>query len=258
MKWIYFPTEFFSGRENMEIDFSLARLNKSDCIFFRTYRWKPYCVSLGANQSFDILNFDELEKDAVDFVKRPTGGKAVFHAGELTYSIIHPTDNYYSPKKIYEDVNAALIEGLTFYHPSLKNLALESEATNLREEYKRKFSEACFSVPNKNELKFELKKLVGSAQRKIKNVVLQHGSILCGSEHLNLAKYLNIEMSERKLFLQKLNESTIELEAIVKEKINYHSLSDSIKLGMERRFNAKLEIGNPEDFIQLETAAVSN
>lgn len=241
----------------MEIDFSLAGLNKSDYIFFRTYRWKPFCVSLGANQAFDILNFDELEKDGVDFVKRPTGGKAVFHAGELTYSIICPTDNIYSPKKIYEEVNAALIEGLTFYHPALKNLALESEAANLREEYKQKFSEACFSVPNKNELKFELKKVVGSAQRKIKNAVLQHGSILCSAEHLNLAKYLNIEMSRTELFQQKLNENTIELEAIIKEKINYLSLSDSIKMGLERRFNAKFEIGNQEDFIQLETAAVS-
>lgn len=249
MKWIYFPFEFFTGRENMAIDSSLAQLNLSNYVFFRTYRWRPFCVSLGANQSVDILNIENIDADEIDFVKRPTGGKAVFHAGELTYSIVFPVDSFYTPKKIYEEINSALIDGLTYYNHQLKNLSLENSSLNLRETYKEKFSEACFSIPNKNELKYDLKKVVGSAQRKIRSVVLQHGSILCSGEHLDILKYLKLSDEEKKKSELKLKENTIELEAILKEKINYEALSEAVKLGMEKHFAQKFEIHDLKDFI---------
>lgn len=250
MKWTRFPFDFFTGSENMEIDSSLAELNHLDNIYFRMYRWKPYCVSLGANQSNDILNLDNLGEDEIDFVKRPTGGKAVFHAGELTYSVVFPIDNYFTPKKIYEEINSALITGLSFYHLRLMNLSLEKEVVNFRNEYKHKFSEACFSVPNKNELKFELKKIVGSAQRKVKNVVIQHGSILCTNEHLAIFKYLKLSDEEKKYSENKLRQNTTELETVLNERINYENLSSAISAGMEKHFNMEFEHRNLDEFVQ--------
>ena len=92
-----------------------------------------------------------------------------------------------------------------------------------------------------NELNYQGKKVVGSAQRKIGNVILQHGSILCGSFHKRIIDYLKLPSDKLEEIKIEIEQTTIELKAILGEKINYQKLSDAIKHGFENHFNVKFE-----------------
>ena len=78
----------------MRIDSDLldsAIENKLDYPIFRLYAWKPACVSLGRNQKDDFLDRSFLKENNIDVVRRLTGGRALLHADEITYSFICPT-----------------------------------------------------------------------------------------------------------------------------------------------------------------------
>jgi lipoate-protein ligase A len=119
MKWQLLNTGFNSGVFNMRFDIDLARNSKPGQAVLRLYRWRPYCISLGAHQSFDSVNLNKATDDNVELVKRPTGGRAILHSEELTYSVIFPISENLSAKNIYYHINLALLEGLTIYNSEL-------------------------------------------------------------------------------------------------------------------------------------------
>jgi lipoate-protein ligase A len=190
MNWRFVNTGPNSGKFNMAYDIQLANNLKKDETVLRLYRWKPYCISLGANQNFNSINFEKALQDNIEVVKRPTGGRAVLHAEELTYSVVMPVECNSSSRNIYFEINNALSKGLSFYNNVLSAVELEKSQPDFREFYNREQSAACFAVPAKSELKFNGKKLAGSAQRKLGSVILQHGSILCGEFHKKIVDYL--------------------------------------------------------------------
>jgi|SRR5690606_4150326 len=247
MKWYFLNTGFNTGKYNMDFDLSLVNNCKDDEAFFRLYRWKPYCISLGANQSFDSVEIIKVSNDNIDVVKRPTGGRAILHAEELTYSVVYPLKNISSLRSFYCEVNKALKEGLIFYDNRLSSLTLESIEPDLRKLYKEPLSEICFAVSAKNEIKFDGKKLVGSAQRKINNTILQHGSILCGEYHKKITEYLY--PAKQEVLNNEMSERTIELENIFNHKTDYERLAESLCKGFEKYFNIKFEKLNPENSI---------
>jgi lipoate-protein ligase A len=240
MIWHYINTGENDGLSNMEQDMSLVKEAVPGNIVLRLYRWKPYCVSLGANQSFSEINAKKVYADGLDIVKRPTGGRAILHSEELTYSVVMPLDGGVSPRQIYQQLNFALIEGLKIYDPDLTGLELEEIQPNLLSFYKENLSAACFGVPAKNEIKYNGKKVVGSAQRKIGNAVLQHGSIMCGNFHVNLADYLNLNEDEIALVKKELENKTTELETVLNHEVDYTLLAESIAAGFEKFFAVRL------------------
>jgi lipoate-protein ligase A len=229
MSWIFLNSGSGTGYYNMELDIELTKNLRNDEAFLRLYRWNPYCISLGKHQSFDDINTQKAHNDNIDIVKRPTGGRAILHAEELTYSVILPVSSKLSPKDVYTRVSLALVNGLSKYHPSLKEVVLQSRQPDFKKILNQPEGKLCFAITAKSELTFSGKKLVGSAQRKMGNVILQHGSILCGSFHKNLINYIN---SDRQDILD-LNENTCEIESIVGGSVDYDRLSDCIKLGFE-------------------------
>lgn len=246
MKWFLIETGAATGKFNMTFDVELAQNCKSDEAYFRLYQWKPYCISLGANQKFEEINLLKAEKDKIDVVKRPTGGRAILHAEEITYSVVLPYSNLFdksrifSAKEIYEKISRSLIRGLEIYHPIFSNLELESLQPNFPILLKKPTGILCFGSTAKNEVKFNGKKLIGSAQRKFNSVILQHGSILCGTFHRKLADYINVD-EETKIFLAKeLSEKTIEIETITQAPVNYKKLSDCLINGFEEIWKIKL------------------
>ena len=240
MIWYYINTEENTGSFNMEFDLELVREAEPDRIILRLYRWKPYCISLGANQSMSEIKVDKAANDGIDIVKRPTGGRAILHSEELTYSVIIPMKINVSPRKVYQDLNMALIAGLRIYDHKLKDLQLEGRQPDLPAFYKKNLGSACFGVPTKSEIKYNGKKIVGSAQRKIGNTLLQHGSIMCGNNHVNLADYLNFNGSELILIKKELKRKTTELETILSNKTNYDKLADSLVAGFETYFSVSM------------------
>ncbi len=240
MIWKYINTGENTGSFNMEFDLNLVKNAARGNINFRLYRWKPYCISIGANQSFSEINYKKADEDGIEMVKRPTGGRAILHSEELTYSVALPLNTESSPKNIYRQINLSLIEGLKIYDPRLTRLEIEGIQPDLLSFYKENLSAACFGVPAKNEIKYSGKKLVGSAQRKMGNVLLQHGSIMCGNNHVNLADYLNLPFDERMKIKEDLKSKTIELESILNNETDYEKLSESLVEGFEKYFSVKM------------------
>jgi lipoate-protein ligase A len=241
MKWRFLDTGFNTGKYNMLFDMNLVKSFCSDKPILRVYRWKPYCISLGANQDYNSVDTKKTKLDGLDIVKRPTGGRAILHAEELTYSVVIPITNDNSPKQTYHDINIALKNGLVKYNSLFENIELEHAQPHFPSFYKESKSTLCFAVSARNELNYHGKKVVGSAQRKIGNVILQHGSMLCGTYHKKIVDYLNLQSEKLEEIKTEIEDSTTELETILKEKINYKRLAESIKSGFEEYFKVSFE-----------------
>lgn len=240
MNWSLIISGENNGRFNMDFDLWLAQNRRPDTAILRFYRWKPYCISLGANQSFDDVNFDKVNLDNLEVVKRPTGGRAILHSEELTYSVIYPLEINSSAKELYNQINQALREGLIEFDSSLTEIKLEHHQPDFKEFYKSDIGAICFAVSAKSELNLFGKKLVGSAQRKIGDVILQHGSILCGDFHKNIVDYLNIDFNKKTEILSEISETTIDLKTALNYQIDYDKLTQSIITGFENHFNQKI------------------
>lgn len=230
----------------MDFDLSLVRNCREDEAYFRLYRWKPYCISLGANQSFNSIDLGKAETDNIDVIKRPTGGRAILHSEELTYSVVFPLNKISSLRNFYCEINKALKEGLILYDDKLNAVLLESEQPDLRNFYKQSVSEICFAVSAKSEIKFMGKKLIGSAQRKINNSILQHGSILCGNYHRRITEFLNLSEIDSTKVQKEMLTKTTEIEEILCYKTDYEKLGNCLIKSFERYFNIKFENVNSE------------
>lgn len=237
MIWHFINSGFNTGQFNMDFDIELADNCRDDEAFLRFYRWDPYCISLGANQSIEDVDIKLANKDGIDIVKRPTGGRAILHAEELTYSVVIPVSLGLSAKDIYKKISRALVEGLRLYNPRLYDIELEMSQPNFRYLLKDPSGKFCFASTAKSEVKFKNKKIVGSAQRKLNKVILQHGSILCGAFHRKLVNYIPVR-NENSL---SLSESTTEIESIIEDKVDYDLLVDKIKYGFELEWEIKFQ-----------------
>jgi lipoate-protein ligase A len=225
----------------MQFDIELAKDCNPTEAFFRIYRWNPYCISLGANQSFDDIDQDKAKADGIDIVKRPTGGRAILHAEELTYSIVLPYNIELSPHEIYLRISNALMRGLEIYKPILAKSELEDYQPNFPKLLDEQAGVLCFASTARNEVKFDGKKLIGSAQRKLNNVILQHGSILCGPFHKKLVDYIKSNQETKNMLSLELNTKTTELETILNEEIDYEKLKTCLITGFELEWQIKFE-----------------
>ncbi len=236
MIWKLIDSGLNPGMYNMDFDLMLAQSLKANEAILRLYGWKPYCISLGANQSEDSLNIEKVINDKLDFVNRPTGGRAILHAQELTYSVMYPSNKNFSLSDLYKQVNLALKKGLSLFDEKLKKVGLEHTEMHFPSFYKEEKSAVCFAVSSRNEINYEGKKLVGSAQRNLGNVFLQNGSILCGDYHKKIVEYLNLQKISIDEISSEMDNTTTDLKEILKYKIGIEKLKSSIKTGFEDHF----------------------
>lgn len=213
----------------MQIDLDLVSSVKQGEVIVRFYGWQPFCISLGANQSEEVLNKEKLEAEGVDFVYRPTGGRAVFHSEELTYSVSMLIESDSSPKNIYREINRILMDGLTDFHPLLNGLGLEETKTDLKNFYNTANGNLCFAVAAKSEVKFAGKKLIGSAQKLMRNRLLQHGSILTGTHHKKLPGYLIAGDDEISNMNFEIDSKTVDIKTVTGEEVDFNNLVLSLK-----------------------------
>lgn len=142
----------------------------------RFYQWDPACLSLGYFQDAEKeVDFQGIASEGVDLVRRPTGGKAVLHDDELTYSVvIAETELPGSVLETYHRLSEALVEGFRTMGIPAEIAALERGITSRDLRFRQA---ACFSAPSWFEVLWRGRKLVGSAQNRRNGVILQHGSI---------------------------------------------------------------------------------
>jgi lipoate-protein ligase A len=209
-------------------------IRKSPIIRF--YGWSPYCISIGHHQKDDLINFPKLESDGYEFVKRPTGGRAIFHAEELTYSVLFPRDTI-DHHLLYTFVHQLFAE-------TLRRMGYPVELTNSDAKlpglthHPNDF--LCFTKSAPTEIQFNGKKVVGSAQKILKNTIIQHGSILIGKSHAKLPDYLMIEEEVRNKLEKELENRTICLQEIKKNHITPEKIMINIVNQLELVSNISL------------------
>jgi len=240
VKWYFIDSGASTGRFNMDYDLQLANNCNNNEGFFRVYRWHPYCISLGANQKFEDINLSLAAQHNIDVVKRPTGGRAILHAEELTYSVVLPAETGLTSQEIYKKVSTSLVKGLRLYDNALSGVELEKTQPDFAGLLKDPSGVMCFASTARSEIKYKGLKLVGSAQRKMDKVILQHGSILCGNYHLRLIDYLCIDEKRKEEFREEFFKKTTDLSSILNRKIDYISLVEKLRLGFMEEWNVTL------------------
>jgi lipoyl(octanoyl) transferase len=238
-KWEFIDSGFRSGIYNMEFDMNLVkRCREEDTSFLRFYRWKPYALSLGYNQGrfANEVNIDykKCSAEGLDVVTRPTGGRAVLHSEELTYSVVFRSKK--PIRDLYRDISLAILHGLKTLGPEFKRLSFAHETPDILKLIKTGMYNLCFNSSVKYEINFKGRKLVGSAQRKFGDIVLQHGSILIGNHHRNIVNYLNITGEERVKMLREIEYKTICLNDIAKKQVDYKDVSEAVFGGFRNNF----------------------
>lgn len=161
------------GASNMALDEALmlraARMGEA---VLRVYGWSRPTLSLGRNQTArDKYDIERARARGVDFVRRPTGGRAVLHHREVTYSVTALVSLFGSLRESYGAINRLLIHGLGL-------LGVDAGEAEPHGVTPRPGVSPCFMVPAKGEIVAEGRKLVGSAQVREGGVLLQHGSVL--------------------------------------------------------------------------------
>jgi lipoate-protein ligase A len=161
------------GASNMALDEALMlRAARADEAVLRLYSWARPTLSLGRNQTArDKYDIGGARARGIDFVRRPTGGRAVLHHREVTYSVTAPVSLLGSLRESYRAINRLLIHGLRL-------LGVDASEADPHGVAPRPGVLPCFVLPAKGEIVADGRKLVGSAQVREGGTLLQHGSIL--------------------------------------------------------------------------------
>jgi lipoyl(octanoyl) transferase len=246
MNWRFENTGARSGVFNMEYDeaHALALAEGTGSPTIRVYGWQPHAISFGWNQSMDEIDLAKTSAAGIDVVRRPTGGRAILHSEEITYSVVMRVKGK-NILSVYDDISRALVAGLQELGASV---AIEKSQPHFPSLYREASSTACFSSTGRYEIKFNGKKLVGSAQRRYaakdgEEVVLQHGSILLGSDHKRIVDYMNLTSEEQREVLRKeLEEKTTDLSTVLKRNMTFEKVADSILLGFQKTWSINPEV----------------
>ncbi len=174
------------GAVNMARDTSLlTEFKPGDDPVLRLYRWQPAAISIGYNQRDADFDLTAVAAAGCDLVQRPTGGRAILHADELTYAVVGPTSGPLfgdSLHSAYTRINTGLLAFLLEL-----DIKAEISAGESRQDTR---SLVCFKSAGRHEIRVAGRKLIGSAQRRTGGAFLQHGSILSGPRHLQLPQFL--------------------------------------------------------------------
>ncbi len=232
----FINTGLGSGKLNMEFDEALARdlQNGAGSPTLRLYGWHPHTISVGFHQNIEDFDHEKINKSGFDIVRRPTGGKAIFHAHEITYCVVTKITDQ-GPRAIYRFINECLLRSLTYLGI---NASLSVSSDNFRQLYKLNTSIPCFSSSARNEIQFDGKKLIGSAQRRYGDVILQHGSLLLGPEHRRIIEFLAPHVCDsEEIISNTLSFCTTEVETILKRSVDFSEIATAIKKGFESSGN---------------------
>lgn len=233
MQCRFIDTGFNDAFTNMAIDEALLHLCKTPTL--RVYGWKPAAISVGYSQNIrEEINLKNCKKFGIKIVRRVTGGKAVFHDKEITYSFILPETANLLPYEINESykiiANALII--------SLKKIGINTEMKKIPEKIK---TAMCFNSSNWYELLVNNKKISGSAQRRFNGKILQHGAILIDFDYKMNVSLFNPNNNFDNILNLKKRVTSIKKELKNKKNtsktITYKELSEAIKFGFKENFN---------------------
>lgn len=175
-QWFLLPEKQpLPAAENMARDEYLFHLCHQKKIgYFRLYAWQTPTFSFGVSQKLDkAIDADVVTQRNCEYVRRITGGKTVLHNDEITYSVISSEDIFYRDNDLYRSYMLISNILVNAFHA----IGLDAYLSQGSPSHLSKSNNPCFSFPTPNELEINGKKIVGSAQKRDKHALLQHGSI---------------------------------------------------------------------------------
>jgi lipoate-protein ligase A len=197
-----------SASFNMAADIWALEHIPENCVWVRFYHWETPTITIGYMQKPEaVLDCNACNKNHVSWIRRSTGGRAVLHEGDITYSCIFPLALSPMGKTIQESytiVSECLLKGL-----ALAGIDACSLKTDVSLPRAHLAALPCFLSPGRREITVHGKKLIGSAQKRTQRAVLQHGSVPVTDAYRRLPDYLPLSPEQRALQKQLLREKSI-------------------------------------------------
>lgn len=242
--WRLIISDPASGAWNMAVDEAMLEAGVAGLIppTLRFYAWEPPAVSLGFFQPLDErINLSEIKARGFGLVRRPSGGRAILHKDELTYSVVVPEqllENGRSVMGSYRTLSRGLEAGL-------RRLGLGAElAERTRPERMRAqgLPTVCFAAAAKCDMTVAGRKIVGSAQTRRRGVIMQHGSVPI---HIDPAEHLAVMPGEGTdaESQQRLQQKACGVADILGRPVSFWELAEALKEGFAEQLEIAFEQG---------------
>jgi len=240
--WRLIRTPPASGAWNMAVDEAILEAVGIDEVLptLRLYAWQPPCLSLGYAQSAADADHEQLAAHGWELVRRPTGGRAILHTDELTYSVIGPE---HEPRlsggvlESYRRLSQAL-------QAALDSLGLPVQANPLKQQAQEGDTKGpvCFEVPSNYEITVHGKKLVGSAQARRREGVLQHGTLPLWGDLTRVTQALCYpDDAARQRAASRLLERATTVEAILGYRMDWETAAQAFEAAFKQALSLTLE-----------------
>ena len=183
--------EALCGARNMACDEALLQtMREGDAPILRFYRWNPACLSIGRFQKFDEVSGAKNGEIGRDWVRRPTGGRAVWHQHEITYSVVlHETLLPMGARSVaesYRRISAGFLEGLRLLGINAQIAPSETKPSDAQSStgisITRNAPSNCFGIATRADFVVDGRKLLGAAQCRKNGAILQHGALLLDAD----------------------------------------------------------------------------
>jgi lipoyl(octanoyl) transferase len=234
------------GAWNMALDEALLECTarKASLPVLRLYAWNPACISLGYSQPGTDVDQDAADRRGWHIVRRPTGGRAILHTDELTYSVMAPLDEPRvtgSVLESYRRLSVALVAAIQ----SL-GIAVQAEKEYPNTIKTNSGGPVCFDVPSNYEITANGKKLIGSAQARRLGGVLQHGSLpLHGDLTRIIQGLVYSDDAARQRAAQRLLERAATVEMILNQRVAWEEAANAFVQGFSQTLNIEFIVDEP-------------
>ena len=234
--WRLLNTGFCDGATNMAVDEAILRgvVEGSSPPTLRFFAWQPACLSLGQAQPVADVDFDACRSLGVDVVRRPTGGRAILHVDELTYSVAAREDEPRVQGGIVESYRR-LSEGLL---AGLLRIGVPVRQVERPDGHDRDQGPVCFEVPSNYEIVVDGHKLIGSAQVRKNGAILQHGSLPLVGDIARICDVLAAQPDR-----DRVRARAITVERTIGRQVTFDAAARAMAEGFASALNLRLEPG---------------
>jgi lipoate-protein ligase A len=205
----------------------------------RFYAWSPPCLSLGRSQPLSDADLVACRAASVDVVRRPTGGRAILHTDELTYSVALLQSDPRATGDVvasYRRLSLGLLAGL-------RELGAEAVQAVREQAPNADLTAVCFETPSNYEIVAGGRKLVGSAQWRARGGVLQHGSLPLHGDLARIVDYLEFSSPEPEVQRHRVHARATTLEETIGRVLPPSSVAQSLAHGFSQALNVTLVRG---------------
>ena len=238
--------EFQDGAGNMAADCAIleAVSDGRQPPTLRLYGWQPFCLSLGYGQRVRDVDRGALDARGWQLVRRPTGGKAILHGSELTYSLCLPLQHRLAAGGViasYRQISRGLLR-------ALGQLGLQPQAQAQTGLVSAALGPVCFEMPSHYEITFNQRKLVGSAQLRRKAGILQHGTLPLAGDLGRICDVLAFESAAaRERQKRQVRARALTLAAVMGRAPAWTEVAAAVERGFALEFDVELRRGALSD-----------